>query len=196
MDREPKRINQMFRILFVILFVWFLFNLFVRPAGSAESELSFTWAQPREVYAGKIVRHIEDHYVTCNPKKYQGRLCHRALNLVTVLLDTCKAENVNPILVASIVTLESNWDVSCMEANTGAYGLMQTNTGWKNAAIVEEYTLDPATQLHDGIAILKTSLAKCGTVRGALAFYATGKSCVPIATSDLRYSTAKRIEAL
>jgi hypothetical protein len=159
-----------------------------------EKSISFEWADTREIYAQKVTRHILSRYATCNPKKYQGKLCNRALDLVSVLLDTCRDENVNPLLIAAIISLESNWDVSCMESNTGAYGLMQVNTGWKNAAVVEEYTLDPAEQLKDGITILKISLAKCGTVRGALAFYATGKTCIPIPTSDLRYKMAIKID--
>ena len=182
MDREPKRFNQMLRVLFVILFVWFLFNLFVRPAGCAESELSFTWAQPREVYAAKLDRFLVVYFDRCSPRKLNN-----ARKLAPIVLDAAERHNVNPALIASIVSHESTWNYAAIGA-LGEVGLMQVN----NKTLGQ----DPAEQLDAGIEMLKASYERCGSVIGAVSYYATGHTCKPYRGAELRIALAKKIEAL
>lgn len=196
MSREQNRFNAMIKVLLVLLFIYFIVNLFVRPTCSEERDISFYWNTTREVASEKINTYIMGHYVTCNPKKHQGRLCIRALSLVPTVLNVCAKEDTNPYLISAMITLESNWDRRVMETTTGAYGLMQTSNHWRNVFDGGRYELDPEAQILNGIEILKIGYRKCASVRGALAYYAAGKDCIPFSVSDARYNLARKIEAL
>lgn len=181
MHKEPIT-ERALRVLFIVLILWFLFNLIGRPACADGAELSFIWNAPREVYAEKIDRFLVNYFSKCNPRKLAN-----ARKLAPVVIDAAERHNVNPAIIAAIVSYESTWKSGAV-GKLGEIGLMQVN----NRVIGD----DPAEQLDAGIEMLKASHAKCGSVIGAISLYATGHSCKPYRGAELRVALAKKIEAL
>jgi soluble lytic murein transglycosylase-like protein len=178
MDMETKAI---LKIACFLLFIWLLVNLFVRPS-CADEEISFEWNAPREVYAAKLDRFLASYFANCNPRKLAD-----ARKLAPVVLDAAERANVNPSIIAAIVSHESTWKASAI-GKLGEVGLMQVNN--------REIGADPVAQLDAGIDMLKRSYDRCGSVIGAISYYATGHTCKPYRGAELRVAMARRIEAL
>lgn len=149
--------------------------------------LDFNWTDDYLNYRRKIEMHLEKHFVTTNPKKYQGKLYHKALTLVPLVLQICSDEDINPSLVAALITLESNWQIKAIEGNSNAMGLLQVK-------FYEVDLNDPRDQLETGVRMLKNAYAKCGTIEGAIAYYATGQRCNGYKRGKLRIKLAEKIE--
>ena len=149
--------------------------------------LDFNWTDDYLNYRRKIETHLEKHFVTTNPKKYQGKLYHKALTLVPLVLQICSDEDINPSLVAALITLESNWQIKAVEKNSSAMGLLQVK-------FYEVDLNDPRDQLETGVRMLKNAYNKCGTIEGAIAYYATGQKCNGYKRGKLRINLAKKIE--
>jgi len=182
MTEMDPRDKALFKVVLILIFVLAIYSIFVRPAGSAERDLSFEWSQPREVYAAKLDRFLVAYFDKCSPRKLNN-----ARKLAPIVLDAAERHNVNPALIASIVSHESTWNYAAIGA-LGEVGLMQVN----NKMLGQ----DPAEQLDAGISVLKAAYARCGSVIGAVSYYATGHTCKPYRGAKLRVALAKKIEAL
>jgi len=107
---------------------------------------------------------------------YKKRLA-AALNLVPVVIEHSKAQKIDPLLVAVIISYESSWDFTAV-GKLGERGLMQTHG---RAARGFDMT-DPAQQIAAGCAHLARALRDCqGDLSGALSRYGTGGECRPVA---------------
>jgi soluble lytic murein transglycosylase-like protein len=179
MDPRDK---ALLKIVFILIFALLIYTLFVRPAGSAEREIDFKWNAPREVYNTKLDKFLTLYFSKSSPRKLIN-----ARKLIPVVLDASERHNVNPVLIASIISYESTWNYAAIGA-LGEIGLMQVNN-----KIVGK---DPSNQLDVGISMLKDSYARCGSVIGAISYYATGHTCKPYKGAEKRIALARKIEAL
>lgn len=179
---EKQRRNRLLIIVFVLLVIWVVLNAFIKPACAEEKEIDFNWVQTREAYHTKIDKFLVLYFSKSAPRKL-----HNARKLIPVVLDISERENVNPALVASIISFESTWNYAAIGA-LGEIGLMQVNN--RNVG------KDPADQVSKGISMLKDSYAKCGSVIGAVAYYGTGHTCKPYKGAEKRIERARKIEAL
>ena len=152
--------------------------------------LEFEWNDSYENYKGKIEHYLSKRFITTNPKKYQGRLYHKALTFVPIILEVCSQADVNPILVSSIISYESNWELKAIDKTEKAKGLLQVQ-------FYEVDLNDPKDQIETGVQMLKNAFIKCGSINGALSYYATGQSCNGHKKGALRrINLAKHIEAI
>lgn len=130
-------------------------------------------------HAERLDAFLIEFFAKCSPRKLA-----RAREVVPVLLAEASAADVNPALVAAIVTLESTWRADAL-GQRGEVGLMQINR--------DGASTDPATNLREGIAILRHSYDVCGTTVGAVSYYATGSTC-EWSGAARRMRLAQRIE--
>ncbi len=125
--------------------------------------VGWDWTETREEYDKRINDFLTWYFANVDPRKLAS-----AREVVPVLLDVAEAERVNPSLVAAIITCESSWRAG-VRGGLGEVGLMQINR--------RGVSHEPAENIRAGIAMLRTSFARCGTIEGAVAYYATGSSC-------------------
>jgi hypothetical protein len=179
---ERERQIAILKIVGMLIVLLLVLTLSIKLCMASESELSFNWNAPREVYAGKIDRFLVRWFDKCNPQKLKS-----ARSVVPVLLDVAESEGVNPTIIASIISHESSWQPGAL-GKLGEIGLMQVN----NKVIGS----DPADQLRAGILMLKSAHVKCGSIAGAISLYATGKSCKVYRGAKLRIRMAQQIESM
>lgn len=144
-------------------------------------EVQFRNAYSHEEAARKIDAWIDVFFAKCNPKKATA-----ARKLIPIVVDTAIEADVNPALVAAMVTLESSWQPIAV-GKLGEIGLLQVMGG--KATTAQE-------QLAEGLAILSAAYEECGTTIGAVSKYATGKTCKPYRGARLRLRMAAKIEGL
>lgn len=162
----------MLRALFALALSLFLWPM---PADA------ITWPPrlPLESYRTSI-----RNFVVWFHKAVRADRCAAALKLVDPVVDVAMERNVNPALLASIVTHESSWRPEAL-GRLGERGLLQVMGGKAK---------EPREQLREGVGILAAAYERCGTVLGAISLYATGKSCRAYPGAKLRVKLAERIE--
>lgn len=153
-----------------------------RPSVAPDPVVDWDWSATREEYGKRINDFLTTWFAQCNPRKLAA-----ARELVPTVLDVAEAERFNPSIVAAIITLESSWQPSVL-GKLGEVGLMQINLRGASA--------DPAENIRTGIGMLREGMAQCGTVVGAISYYATGSRCTARAVALRRVRLAAKIEAL
>jgi len=114
-------------------------------------------------------------------KKYPNRL-NRSLGLVPLVV-TESSPDIDPLLVAHLAYWESRWDPKARGKKRGEIGIMQVHGKAKGGYAVGT----PEGQLKAGIAWLKRARNTCGTLKGALNMYGSGKCAPLLRFSQLRY---------
>lgn len=176
------RQTALWKIILGLIVIFALLSYLVKTVQAEPSEVGFYWTDSREVYEVKINRFLDLYFARCNPAKLD-----KARKVVPVLLDVAERENVNPSIVAAIITHESTWSNGA-RGRLGEIGLMQVN----NVPLSD----DPHEQISTGVTMLKGAYERCGTVAGAISLYARGHGCKPYKGAALRMAVARRIEAL
>jgi len=107
---------------------------------------------------------------------YKKRLA-AALALVPTVITHAKLQEIDPLLVAVMISSESSWDFTAV-GKLGERGLMQTH----GRAAKGFDMADPVQQIAAGCAHLARALEFCkGDLPGALTRYGTGGKCRPVA---------------
>jgi hypothetical protein len=153
-----------------------------RPSVAPDPVVAWDWTATREEYGKRINDFLTTWFAQCNPHKLAA-----ARELVPTVLDVAEAERFNPAIIAAIITLESSWQPGAL-GKLGEVGLMQINLRGASA--------DPAENIRTGIGMLREGMAQCGTVVGAISYYATGSRCSARQVALRRVRLAARIEAL
>ena len=110
-------------------------------------------------------------------RSYRKRLAV-ALKLVPSIIAHARLQEIDPLLVAVIISAESSWDFAAV-GKLGERGLMQTHGRASRGFDMS----DPVQQIAAGCAHLARALKFCkGDLPGALTRYSTGGECRPIAS--------------
>jgi soluble lytic murein transglycosylase-like protein len=186
--REEDRRTRIFLFAFVLAILTACLAAIGFNAEAARERplpaIEFRWVGTAEARTAQIERFVTEWFATCSPwKRGQARA------LIPDVIAAAEAGNVNPALVAAIVSYESTWQPAAL-GKLGEVGLMQVNN-WTGTPLDT-----PRAQLDAGIATLNHAYDVCGTVAGALSYYATGKSCAVYRGARLRIRMAAHIEAL
>jgi hypothetical protein len=186
--REEDRRTRIFLFAFVLAILTACLAAIGFNAEAARERplpvVAFEWSGTIEARTEQLGRFVAEWFATCSPKKRA-----KAMVLVPDVVAAAEAGNVNPALVAAIVSYESTWNPAS-RGKLGEVGLMQLNN-WTGPPLAT-----PRAQLDAGIATLNHAYEVCGTVAGALSYYATGKSCAVYRGARLRLRLAAHIEAL
>lgn len=148
------------------------------------AEVAFEWSGTTADRTVQIERFVDEWFATCSPKKRSA-----ARKLVPDVIAASERGGVNPAIIAAIVSYESTWKPESV-GKLGELGLMQVGH-WTGTPLDT-----PRAQLDAGISVLKHAHEICGTVPGALSYYATGKSCRVYLGARLRVRLAAHIESL
>ena len=168
----------------VFLFSWGLFNTCNAARANDSDPIVFNFENTEGPHYEKIETFLQYYFRTCNPRKLNN-----ARTILTDVVDISESENVNPYLIAAIIRHESSWNQTARGA-LGEAGLMQVNN--LPIQITEKWTI--RDQITRGIRMLLDSYARCGSVLGAVSYYATGKSCRVYKGARIRVKLAQRIE--
>lgn len=117
---------------------------------------------------------IDNFFVGSSPRKLE-----RAKQLARIVQEVAAEQDINFAIPVIIISYESTWDANA-RGKKGEIGLMQVN----NLRVPPS----PREQITQGIQLFRLSFEKCGTLLGALGYYATGRSCAPYRGSRFRHS--------
>lgn len=184
--RRRRETSLLAGLLMIILALLVLGTLLVceRACADGPADVPFSWVGTRADHETRIDLFLTDYFSKCSPRKLA-----RAREVVPVLLDVCEAAQVNPALVAAIVTHESTWDASAV-GGLGERGLMQVAPNAHRG----EVPADAEGQLRLGVRILTEAYARCGTTIGAVSWYGTGSTCKPYRGAERRLRMAAKIQ--
>jgi hypothetical protein len=188
--REVDRRARLFLVAVVLTAVFAVLTAVIGPrlceAGPAPlPNVAFSWSGEPDARAAQIGRFLEEWFRDCSPRKLVQAQRH-----VPDVVAVAQGADVNPALIAAVVTYESSWEPGA-RGKIGEVGLMQVGR-WTS---IREGA-SPREQLEAGAAVLRRAYARCGTTAGALSFYATGRSCALYRGARLRLRLAAHIESL
>jgi hypothetical protein len=146
-----------------------------RPIPSVE----FTWSGEPAAREAQIEKWLRHWFAKCSPRKL-----HAALEHVPAVVEASHDGDVNPAIVAAIVSLESTWKTDA-RGRLGEVGLMQ---------VMGSRATSAREQLDDGVAKLQLGWKRCGTTVGAVSYYATGHTCGAVEVAGRRVRMAAEIE--
>lgn len=119
------------------------------------------------VATAEVQQYVRDWSANLPPRYYR-----RALEQVPSVVSWSVVYDIDPLLVAVLVSLESSWRVDA-RGKVGEIGLMQIHP--KNRRALEGADMrDGDGQIEAGVKWLRACIDQCGDVRRGLNAYATG----------------------
>ena len=112
-----------------------------------------------------VEAHVRWFFRNVNPQRMQ-----KPLELVPIVVEVSQEHHVDPLLVATMIDVESSWRPTANGA-VGEQGLLQVHGMARKGFDMET----PRGQLQAGVTYLVASHKKCKTIVGALRRYQTGQ---------------------
>jgi soluble lytic murein transglycosylase-like protein len=130
-----------------------------------------------QAYEAELKAYVTDFLQPISKTRVYKKRLKRALGYIPVIVTHAKLQELDPLLVAVMVSFESAWDFEAV-GKIGERGLMQTHRHASKGFDMQ----DPAQQIAAGCAHLARAVRHCkGDLPGALSRYGTGKGCRPLA---------------
>ena len=127
--------------------------------------------------AEELRAYITDFMQPISKTRIYKRRLKAALELVPVVVTHARLQEIDPLLVAVVISFESSWDFTAV-GKLGERGLMQLHGPPTRGFDMS----DPVQQIAAGCAHLARALEFCkGDLPGALSRYGTGGECRPVA---------------
>jgi hypothetical protein len=131
---------------------------------------------PESDYAAELVEFIEDFLKPVEKTYNYSRRYATAMEMIPSILDYCEQYNIDPLLVAVLISLESSWHRH-IYGQLGEVGPLQVMPRYF-AKRFDLTTLDG--QLHAGISHLRQSLDECNQrLDHAINYYGSCR-CEPV----------------